>query len=592
MNDNKQIAVYDNTVSAREYLSYIAEQAGGFACIGRDGKLYIKRIGEDVSELDIKYFQSFTWGEGFKVSGVVYEDGVQGFKFGDEMNNTIWINSDNMYIVSLKQVENVYDEYRDFECYSFEGSTIVDPAYDVGDILVIDGKRVIYQGSMDYVGKFKADISSKIQAKMKEETMVTKVSDRVKIRRVQSSIDQVKGEIETLVEEVDENSEKMTQVLQTVDDITQKVSNITDLTNTVTGVKGLRLEDAVMGAPIELHIFGNNVVFSELYFDEDWCFDGNHYFTRGNATILMNDVVYDLGVREVLRQFEGVCDEYVYEYEKGTARVIRRVGVAEDGGLYVLASEVVEDLAVPDFALKEGENVVRLLNDGANMAITYVVKNDLTNVFATRLEMNSKMEQRADEIRLEVDRSVMTAKGELEEELSKISQRADAIDLEVKKKVGENEMISKINQSAEEILIEASRVNLSGLVRVTDLSNSGSTVINGANITTGKISADRLDTTTIYSTNGMIGGFRISSNTLESDSVGISSNEYYAFWTRIAGKTTSFITWNGDISCSTLLVGGLPLVKTETSSGNEIEKVVHRTSYFEYSVKRVWSVWN
>ena len=42
LNMNKEIAVYDNTVSARTYLSYISEQAGGFAFIGRDGKLYIK----------------------------------------------------------------------------------------------------------------------------------------------------------------------------------------------------------------------------------------------------------------------------------------------------------------------------------------------------------------------------------------------------------------------------------------------------------------------------------------------------------------------------------------------------------------------
>lgn len=54
---DKQIEVYDNTVSARTYLSYIAEQAGGFACIGRDGKLYIKTIGESTADLPLKYFQ-------------------------------------------------------------------------------------------------------------------------------------------------------------------------------------------------------------------------------------------------------------------------------------------------------------------------------------------------------------------------------------------------------------------------------------------------------------------------------------------------------------------------------------------------------
>ena len=54
LNMNKEIAVYDNTVSARTYLSYIAEQAGGFAFIGRDGKLYIKSfkyaLGQKIAE--------------------------------------------------------------------------------------------------------------------------------------------------------------------------------------------------------------------------------------------------------------------------------------------------------------------------------------------------------------------------------------------------------------------------------------------------------------------------------------------------------------------------------------------------------------
>ena len=89
---NKSVAVYDNTVGARTYISYIAEQAGGFACVGRDGKLYIKTIGEDTVELDIEKFQDFTWGEKFKVSRVAYEDGIRDFKFGNTTNNTIWIN--------------------------------------------------------------------------------------------------------------------------------------------------------------------------------------------------------------------------------------------------------------------------------------------------------------------------------------------------------------------------------------------------------------------------------------------------------------------------------------------------------------------
>ena len=63
---------------------------------------------------------------------------------------------------------------------------------------------------------------------------------------------------------------------------------------------------------------------------------------------------------------------------------------------------------------------------------------------------------------------------------------------EMSQKVGDNEIISKINQTAESIQIQASRVDLAGYVTFTNLSTSGQTTINGGNITTGELSADRI----------------------------------------------------------------------------------------------------
>lgn len=244
---NKEISVYDNTVSARTYLSYIAEQADGFACIGRDGKLYIKTIGQDVIELPLKYFKNYKWGDKFKVSRVKYEDGIQVFEKGDEMYNTVYINQENMYIVDQEQIDNIYDEINGLEVYSFEGESIIDPALDVGDILIIDGKKVIYQGSSQYCGKFKASISSKIQCKAKEETTSRIPSQKTINRRVQSQIDQAEGKITQLVQETTENSEKITNVEQTVDKINQKVSNMEEFTKTVEGINQIHLTDTVAG---------------------------------------------------------------------------------------------------------------------------------------------------------------------------------------------------------------------------------------------------------------------------------------------------------------------------------------------------------
>lgn len=84
------------------------------------------------------------------------------------------------------------------------------------------------------------------------------------------------------------------------------------------------------------------------------------------------------------------------------------------------------------------------------------------------------------------------------EATSLIEQRVDAFGASLELSVTNGEKTSQISLTGDGI-------NLSGTVQFTgdvvfksDLSTAGSTTINGANITTGKISADRIDTSTLY----------------------------------------------------------------------------------------------
>lgn len=83
--------------------------------------------------------------------------------------------------------------------------------------------------------------------------------------------------------------------------------------------------------------------------------------------------------------------------------------------------------------------------------------------------------------------------------------------VEMATKVGDNEIISKINQTAEQIQIQASKVNLTGYITATNLATAGQTVINGGNITTGELSADRISggTLTVGGVNNQNGIIRI-----------------------------------------------------------------------------------
>lgn len=64
--------------------------------------------------------------------------------------------------------------------------------------------------------------------------------------------------------------------------------------------------------------------------------------------------------------------------------------------------------------------------------------------------------------------------------------------------VNKNGVISSINQSAEAITINASKLNLVGYTTFTDLSTPGKTTISGSNITTGVVSASRIDVDNLY----------------------------------------------------------------------------------------------
>ena len=263
---NKEIAVYDNTISAREYISYIAEQAGGFACIGRDGKLYIKRIGQyDMIRIPLKYFQKYEWGEKFRITRIRYEDGIQVFEKGNTTGNTVYINQNNMYIVDQEQIDNIYEKLYGLEVYGFEGESIIDPAIDVGDLLVIGDRCVIYQGNAQYKTKWKASITSKIQSKSKEETTNRTPSQKVINRRVQSQIDQENLRITQLVQETTEHEGRITQVEQDVDGIRQKVENTINYKREIEGVTQIHMTDAGQADILKFVIKGNKTYENNLY---------------------------------------------------------------------------------------------------------------------------------------------------------------------------------------------------------------------------------------------------------------------------------------------------------------------------------------
>ena len=84
---------------------------------------------------------------------------------------------------------------------------------------------------------------------------------------------------------------------------------------------------------------------------------------------------------------------------------------------------------------------------------------------------------------------------------SSITQLADQIALKVEK----NGVISAINQTAEQIKIQASRVDLSGYVTFTNLSTPGQTTIDGGNLKTNSVTANKLNVSSLSAISANLG---------------------------------------------------------------------------------------
>lgn len=138
--------------------------------------------------------------------------------------------------------------------------------------------------------------------------------------------------------------------------------------------------------------------------------------------------------------------------------------------------------------------------------------------------------------------------------LAQLSIYAEGLNSEVIKKVGKDEIISRINQSAELVKVDVAKLDVDAIATFTNskLAEAGSTVINGSNITTGKIKTSVIEgydklVLSVKSNTDAIGDRTGKSTTITQDINSITSQI-----SDIADITTAASTLNGTILASEL----------------------------------------
>ena len=194
---------------------------------------------------------------------------------------------------------------------------------------------------------------------------------------------------------------------------------------------------------------------------------------------------------EELRTTGSVSDSLIIT--KNEAYVLRRLKLTEYHVLEELENPIKQTLADVKIELFEGDNYIYLIDmTGNKFYAEYLIKNDFTDNYVIKSEMNSAINQSATEIELTVNQR-LTGYSTTEQMNSAITIKANEISSEVGKKVGSNEIISKINQSAEAVSIDAKKVNINGVISANknfQIDTAGNMQCNNAKFTGGSIILD------------------------------------------------------------------------------------------------------
>ena len=220
INRDKYIMVYDNTLSGKQYISYIAEIMGGNAKITRDGKLSIQPLKQEpVVNIDATKGKSWKLGDKYEIKKITFFDAIRRYDAGNDTGNVMYIRQDNPFIQGEDEyvqeiINNIYNEIKDTIIYNIDAENYGDYSLDSWDYIrynlddnsyvTLNNTELIYQ--MNISSKVSVNIPSK---QVEETTNIVGGTENQKYFRLKSLIDQENQQIEILASKSDTIEDKL-----------------------------------------------------------------------------------------------------------------------------------------------------------------------------------------------------------------------------------------------------------------------------------------------------------------------------------------------------------------------------------------------
>ena len=467
----------------RDILDEIAQATGSIICLNENDEIQVKYPTQTNDTIDEEYLKDVN------------------VKFGERYGaiNTIVLSrsggSDNVYYpsplpqnpVEIKIVDNqimnfnnrsdylegIYNALNGLYYYINDFTSTGILYYDVGDLYNIQVGENTYQCLMlnDEIN-VTTGIEEIIHTDMpeKSETDYSKADKTdMRINKTYLIVDKQNQKIESVVNSVTEQNNKISQITQTVDEVNSKISDIADVTTYGESNRAqVDLTDINQSEPIMIKVHPTSTNISYLYPSDNLYPSDTQYipnriirFTRTyeeDGTTKTENIDYKLP-DDLLRYSSEVYDEFYLDYDSQTCQVIKRCAYNADGTVRALGKEITTDYPYPTIALGEGNYTITLLGyDFGYLYVRLMAKNIYTTQFYTKVETDSRINQKANEINLGVNQT-LTKYSTTNEMNSAITLKANEINAEVREKVGKTEVGTYIEQNTESVKLAWNQIS-------------------------------------------------------------------------------------------------------------------------------------
>lgn len=307
----KEVSWYDNTIVIRNYLGWIAELFGANVFASGKGSLEFVQVTKDAfAKTDT--LTNYEKNELYCVSRIYYENGLNPLEKGDTEGNTIFLDSNNLYLTDEQNlIDKLYDQLNGLTFYSTKSISMISIDNLLPGCLVnyndefnfmVTDLSITYKGGEFSISEVDGNTPTK-----NEERVIKKITNSTRIRKLQISQDQEKLKLDIVAKEQEDLNTKMGELSLSNEEIKTKIneieSKIDDLDVSLITVNlvpsATILNSYNQSIKIACHVMNSNEDVTENYNDLSfqWYLNDKKYKTGKFITLTPDDINMSVNVK-------------------------------------------------------------------------------------------------------------------------------------------------------------------------------------------------------------------------------------------------------------------------------------------------------